>query len=104
MRTQAAFTPFGPMQPENNQSPLHGVLHSTKLPASLTEYVGVYDARDAIEACSGLWGEEKEACYAIFGVAPQADEWFDLVFSLESVLEMDTFPEEDALHRGQERC
>lgn len=54
------------------------------------EYVGVYDARDAIEACGGLWGEEKEACYAIFGVAPQADEWYDLVFSLESVLEMDT--------------
>ena len=59
-------------------------------PFLIADYVGVYDARDAIEACGGLWGEEKEACFAIFGVAPQADEWYDLVFSLESVLELDT--------------
>jgi hypothetical protein len=50
----------------------------------------VYDARDAIEACGGLWGEEKEECYAIFGVDPAADFWYDVVFKLETSLEMDT--------------
>ena len=55
-----------------------------------TDRIDIYDARDAIEACSGLWGEEKETCYAIFGVAPEADEWYDVVFKLETALDMDT--------------
>jgi len=52
--------------------------------------VGPYDARDAIEACAGLWGDEKEECYAIFGVDPAADIWVDVVFSLEHALELET--------------
>ena len=73
---------------------------STALPVSSAEnliyftlsadIVDVYDARDAIEACGGLWGDERESCYAIFGVDPEAEVWYDLVFKLEQVLEMDT--------------
>ena len=55
-----------------------------------TDRIDIYDARDAIEACGGLWGEEKEECYAIFGVDPAADFWYDVVFKLETSLEMDT--------------
>ncbi|KAG7671779.1 hypothetical protein Ndes2526B_g07319 [Nannochloris sp. 'desiccata'] len=94
---------FGPI-PSDSDSSLHGVLHSMKLPSNLADRIDIYDARDAIEACGGLWGDEKEDCYAIFGVDPAADFWYDVVFKLETSLEMDTFPEEDALHHGQERC
>jgi hypothetical protein len=66
--------------------------------------VGVYDARDAIEACTGLWGEEKEACYAVFGVDAAAEFWYDTVLHLEQALELETEPEEEASHHGLERC
>lgn len=50
----------------------------------------MFDARDAIETCSGLWGEEKDACYAIFGVDPGAEAWFDTVYMLEENLALET--------------
>lgn len=87
--TTAAYNPsWGPVP--SQPSSLHGVLHSSDLPPALVDSVGVYDARDAIEACSGLWGEDKEACYAIFGVDPEAELWFDVVFQLENSLELET--------------
>jgi hypothetical protein len=52
--------------------------------------VGIYDARDAIETCAGLGGDDKAACYAVFGVAPAAEFWFDTVFHLEQALELET--------------
>jgi hypothetical protein len=55
-----------------------------------SDRIDIYDARDAIEACGGLWGEEKEECYAIFGVDPAADFWYDVVYKLETSYEMDT--------------
>ncbi len=50
----------------------------------------MYDARDAIEACGGLWGEERETCFAVFGVAGDAEVYYDIVLKLEQLLEMDT--------------
>lgn len=81
-----------------------GVLHNPKLPTSLADAVSVYDARDAIEACGGLWGEDKHECYSVFGVNENADMWFDVVYKLESALERETDPEEEACHDGMERC
>lgn len=86
----AAYNPaWGPV-PSGNSTPLHGVLHSSQLPPTLAETVGMYDARDAIEACSGLYGEEKAACFAIFGVDGEAERWYDTVFRLETALELET--------------
>ena len=81
--------------------------HPPPLPPSLSpraDCVGPYDARDAVEACAGLCGEEKQECYAIFGVAPAADAWLDVVFSLEYAFDLETGPEEEAFHHGRERC
>jgi hypothetical protein len=50
----------------------------------------VFDARDAIETCSGLTGEDKGSCYAIFGVDPGAECWFDTVYALEEALYLET--------------
>lgn len=52
--------------------------------------ISVFDARDAIETCSGLWGEEKDACYAVFGVDCGAEMWFDTVYKLEESLALET--------------
>lgn len=81
-----------------------GVMHSPNLPEGLVETVGVLDAQDAMEACTGLWGHEKEECFSIFGVDKDADLWFDVVFKLEQALEKETDPDEDAFHHGKERC
>jgi len=81
-----------------------GVMHSANLPQGLVESVGVLDAQDAMEACSGLWGHEKEECFSIFGVDKDADLWFDVVYKLEKALERETDPDEDAFHQGKERC
>lgn len=81
-----------------------GVMHSANLPEGLVETVGVLDAQDAMEACTGLWGHEKEECFSIFGVDKDADLWFDVVFKLEQALEKETDPDEDAFHHGKERC
>ncbi|KAL4859600.1 hypothetical protein ACK3TF_000689 [Chlorella vulgaris] len=65
----------------------------------------VFDARDAIEACSGLWGEERQECFAVFGVdGGRVDAFYSTVFNLEMALAQDTDPEEEASHRGKERC
>eukprot|EP00890_Picochlorum_soloecismus_P002657 jgi/Picsp_1/3392/NSC_06230-R1_expressed protein [Chlorella variabilis] len=81
-----------------------GVMHSANLPEGLVETVGVLDAQDAMEACGGLWGHEKEECFSVFGVDKDADLWFDVVSKLEQALERETDPDEDAFHHGKERC
>jgi hypothetical protein len=49
--------------------------------------------------------EEKAACYAIFGLeSGPVESYYDIVFSLENALNMETEPIEEALHHGQERC
>lgn len=85
-----AYNPAWGSVPSDNSAPLHGVLHSSQLPPTLADTVGVYDARDAIEACSGLYGEEKAACFAIFGVDGEAERWYEVVFQLETALELET--------------
>ncbi|WPT12005.1 hypothetical protein PSENEW3n2_00003663 [Picochlorum sp. SENEW3] len=69
----------------------------------LADWIHVLDARDAMEACGGLSGEEKEECFVVFGVNKDADLWYDTVNRLEGMLSLETFPEEEGVHRGQER-
>lgn len=76
----------GPRNLRGTQPPAYSHLWTPLV----AEVVDVYDARDAIEACGGLWGEERETCFAVFGVAPEADLWMDIVLKLEMILEMDT--------------
>jgi hypothetical protein len=65
----------------------------------------VYDARDALEVCGGLWGESRQDCLTVFGLdAEQVDRYYSTVMTLEQALSHDTDPEEEAYHRGQERC
>ncbi|KAI7835417.1 hypothetical protein COHA_010691 [Chlorella ohadii] len=65
----------------------------------------VWDARDALEVCGGLWGEKRQDCLSVFGLdAEQVDRYYSAVMSLEQSLTHDTDPEEEASHRGQERC
>ncbi|EFN59316.1 expressed protein [Chlorella variabilis] len=86
--------------PERFQS-LFAVSHLPPSDNPLT----VYDARDAIEACTGLWGEERQECLSVFGVdAGRVDTFYSTVFSLEMALSQDTDPEEEASHGGLERC
>ncbi|PSC67245.1 hypothetical protein C2E20_8546 [Micractinium conductrix] len=64
-----------------------------------------FDARDALEACGGLWGEERRECLSVFGLdAGQVDTFYTTVMALETALNQDTDPEEEASHRGLERC
>ena len=61
--------------------------------------------RDALEACGGLFGEARDDCLAVFGIdAARTDSYYTAVSALEAALERDTEPEEEASHRGQERC
>lgn len=65
----------------------------------------VYDARDALEVCGGLWGDKRQDCLSVFGLdAEQVDRYYGAVMALEQSLSHDTDPEEEAYHRGQERC
>ena len=49
------------------------------------------ECRDAIEACTGLWGEERQECLSVFGVdAGRVDTFYSTVFSLEMALSQDT--------------
>lgn len=67
--------------------------------------VSVYDARDALEVCGGLWGDERSSCFAVFGLDDELSiAHFDTVYALEQSLELDTDPEEEARHNGKERC
>jgi len=79
---------------------LRGVIQSG---ASEIDWISVLDARDAMEACGGLSGGEKEECFVVFGVDKDADVWYDTVKRLEEMLQLDTCPEEEGVHRGQER-
>jgi hypothetical protein len=65
----------------------------------------VFDARDAMEACTGLFGDERQQCLLVFGVdAERVDTFYSTVYNLEMALAQDTDPEEEASHRGMERC
>lgn len=65
---------------------------------------GVLDARDALETCSHLHGDAKDACFALFNCEPhQVELYYDVVANLESALELETEPEEEAHHGGCER-
>jgi hypothetical protein len=80
-------------------------LTADPLPPEPADRVGLADARDAVEACSGVAeGAAKEACFAVFGVSPDAGAWIDSVSALEASLELETLPEEEGLHHGLERC
>ena len=47
--------------------------------------------RDALEACSGLWGDERSECLSVFGLdAGQVDAFYSTVLTLELALEQDT--------------
>ena len=44
-----------------------------------------------MEACSGLWGDERQECLAVFGVdARSCDTFYSTVYSLEQALTQDT--------------
>lgn len=80
-----------------------GIFESAELPS--IDNVTVFDARDALETCSGLFGDEKEACFSVFGVdSSHAETYYGVVAALEAALEWETDPEEAAVHLGQERC
>lgn len=81
---------------------LRGVIQSG-VSEKLADWIHVLDARDAMEACGGLSGDEKEECFVVFGVDKDADLWYDTVNRLEEMLSLETFPEEEGVHRGQER-
>lgn len=62
------------------------------------------DARDALETCSHLSGEARQACFALFSCEPsQVETFYPIVSRLEGALELETEPEEEALHGGSER-
>eukprot|EP00208_Stichococcus_sp_RCC1054_P005558 CAMPEP_0206148750 /NCGR_PEP_ID=MMETSP1473-20131121/37415_1 /ASSEMBLY_ACC=CAM_ASM_001109 /TAXON_ID=1461547 /ORGANISM="Stichococcus sp, Strain RCC1054" /LENGTH=163 /DNA_ID=CAMNT_0053546173 /DNA_START=701 /DNA_END=1192 /DNA_ORIENTATION=- len=49
----------------------------------------LFDARDAIETCSGKEGAEAEACFLLFGLdSQQTKKWYPIVSSLERQLEL----------------
>jgi hypothetical protein len=56
-----------------------------------------------MEACQGLYGNDKEECFVVFGVDKDADLWYDVVSKFDQLLELETDPEEEAVHRGTER-
>jgi hypothetical protein len=57
-----------------------------------------------METCSNLWGEDREQCFAIFGLDPRAGFWYSTVSRLEAALDLETEPEEEATHGGAEKC
>lgn len=79
-----------------------GVLSSSVNPG-LSDVVTRLDTRDAMEACQGLAGDEKEECFVVFGVDRDADAWYDIVGKFDALLALDTDPLEESVHRGQER-
>ncbi len=47
--------------------------------------------RDAMEACTGLCGDERQQCLLVFGVdAERVDTFYSTVYSLEMALNQDT--------------
>ena len=112
----APQVPGAPASPGTRPEPTHpppGAARQLSRALSLTapphplsaDRVGLADARDAVEACSGVAdGAAKEACFAVFGVSPDAGAWIDSVSALEASLELETLPEEEGLHHGLERC
>jgi len=79
-----------------------GVLQSG-VKKTLGDTVTSLDTRDAMEACQGLYGNDKEECFVVFGVDKDADLWYDVVSKFDQLLELETDPEEEAVHRGTER-
>ena len=79
-----------------------GVLQSG-VNKALGDTVTSLDTRDAMEACQGLYGNDKEECFVVFGVDKDADLWYDVVSKFDQLLELETDPEEEAVHKGKER-
>jgi hypothetical protein len=63
--------------------------------------VDLFSARDAIEACNGLEGEEAEACFLVFGLdCSQTRKNFATVAKLEAALDIpyDEATDPDDMH------
>lgn len=80
-----------------------GGVMSSSVNRGLSEVVTSLDTRDAMEACRGLEGDDKEECYVVFGVDKDADMWYDIVSKFDALLGLDTDPLEESVHKGQER-
>lgn len=80
-----------------------GGVMSSSVNRGLSDVVTRLDTRDAMEACQGLEGDDKEECYVVFGVDRDADMWYDIVSKFDALLGLDTDPLEESVHRGQER-
>jgi len=80
-----------------------GGVMSSSVNRGLSDVVTRLDTRDAMEACQGLEGDDKEECYVVFGVDRDADMWYDIVSKFDALLGLDTDPFEESVHRGQER-
>ena len=83
--------------------PHQGGVMSSSVNRGLSDVVTRLDTRDAMEACQGLEGDDKEECYVVFGVDRDADMWYDIVSKFDALLGLDTDPLEESVHRGQER-
>lgn len=78
--------------PESNIN--KAVFQHPQLPA--IDNIAPGDARDALEACTGLEGEAKNACYCLFGCDPKGvEEYLVVVEHLESALQQEPDPAED---------
>ncbi|KAL4437015.1 hypothetical protein ABPG75_004154 [Micractinium tetrahymenae] len=105
VRVQAAWGQLNHILPEDDDCKWTSVFAAAYIPPT-NNPASVYDARDALEACNLCASfEERQECLSVFGLdAEQVDTYYSAVYALEQALSHDTDPEEEASHRGQERC